>query len=144
FEREALAMAKLEHPHCASVVDVGVHGEQPYVVMEFITGKTLRQLLEGGALPIPRAVDIVRPILSGLAHAHEHGVIHRDIKPANIVLSQKSGLGDHVKILDFGLARFNKEASNLTAGMVLGTPNYMAPEQIKGAALDHRIDVYAC
>ncbi len=144
FEREAMAMAKLEHPNCASVVDVGVHGDQPYVVMEFVTGKTLKQILDAGALPVPRAVDIIRQILSGLAHAHEHGVIHRDIKPANIVLSQKAGLGDHVKILDFGLARFNKEASNLTKGFVLGTPNYMAPEQIKGGDFDQRIDLYAC
>jgi serine/threonine-protein kinase len=144
FEREAMAMAKLEHPNCASVVDVGVHGDQPYVVMEFVTGKTLKQILEASAVPVPRAVDIVRQILSGLSHAHEHGVIHRDIKPANIVLSQKAGLGDHVKILDFGLARFNKEASNLTKGFVLGTPNYMAPEQIKGGDFDHRIDLYAC
>ncbi len=144
FEREAMAMAKLEHPHCASVVDVGVHRDQPYVVMEFVTGKTLKQILDAGALPIQRAVDITRQILSGLSHAHEHGITHRDIKPANIVLSQKSGLGDQVKILDFGLARFNKEASNLTSGFVLGTPNYMAPEQIKGGDFDQRIDLYAC
>ena len=144
FEREAMAMAKLEHPHCGSVLDVGVHDECPYVVMEFVDGKNLKELLEAGPLPIPRAIDVMRQVLSGLAHAHEHGVIHRDIKPANIVLSQKSGLGDHVKILDFGLARFHAEASNLTAGIIVGTPNYMAPEQISGAPVDHRIDLYAC
>src|SRR5262245_38722979 len=144
FEREAMAMAKLEHPHCGSVLDVGVHEEFPYVVMEFVDGKNLKQLLEEGPLPIQRAVDITRQVLSGLTHAHEHGVIHRDIKPANIVLSQKSGLGDHVKILDFGLARFHTEASNLTAGVVVGTPNYMAPEQINGSTIDQRTDVYAC
>jgi serine/threonine-protein kinase len=144
FEREAMAMAKLEHPNCASVLDVGVHEGCPYVVMEFVDGKNLKQLLEAGPLPIQRAVDLTRQVLSGLAHAHEHGVIHRDIKPANIVLSQKSGLGDHVKILDFGLARFHEEASNLTAGVVVGTPNYMAPEQISGAAVDQRTDLYGC
>src|SRR4030095_10433807 len=94
-------------------------------------------------LPPPRAADIVRQLLSGLAHAHEHGIIHRDIKPANIVLSQKAGLGDHVKILDFGLARLNKDSS-LTTGIVVGTPSYMAPEQIRGQPIDGRVDIYAC
>lgn len=144
FEREAMAMAKLEHPHCGSVLDVGTHENSPYVVMEFVDGKNLKELIEAGPLPVQRAVDITRQVLSGLSHAHEHGVIHRDIKPANIVLSHKAGLGDHVKILDFGLARFHEEASNLTAGVVVGTPNYMAPEQIAGKPIDQRADLYAC
>jgi serine/threonine-protein kinase len=144
FEREAMAMAKLEHPHCGSVLDVGTHEGSPYVVMEFVDGKNLKELIEVGPLPVQRAIDITRQVLSGLSHAHEHGVIHRDIKPANIVLSQKAGLGDHVKILDFGLARFHEEASNLTAGVVVGTPNYMAPEQIAGKDIDQRADLYAC
>ncbi|HSN30999.1 MAG TPA: serine/threonine-protein kinase, partial [Kofleriaceae bacterium] len=144
FEREAMAMAKLEHPHCGSVLDVGTHQDSPYVVMEFVDGKNLKEVLEAGPLPPQRAIDITRQVLSGLSHAHEHGVIHRDIKPANIVLSQKSGLGDHVKILDFGLARFHAQASNLTAGIVVGTPNYMAPEQIAGKPIDQRADLYAC
>jgi hypothetical protein len=144
FEREAMAMAKLEHPHCGSVLDVGVHDGRPYVVMEFVSGQNLKELLKG-PLPVARAVDITRQVLSGLAHAHEHGIIHRDIKPANIVLSQKSGLGDHVKILDFGLVRFTQQDNtNLTGGLVVGTPNYMAPEQIKGSDIDHRVDLYAC
>src|SRR5688572_23353778 len=144
FELEAMAMAKLEHPHCTAVLDVGVHEEKPYVVMDFVSGHSLKELVAQGPVPIPRAVEIVRQTLSGLAHAHEHSIIHRDIKPANIVLSQKAGLGDHVKILDFGLARFNAEASNLTTGIVVGTPSYMAPEQIRGAEIDKRADIYAC
>lgn len=143
FEIEAMAMAKLEHPHCAAVLDVGVHDEKPFVVMDFVSGQNLKELIAQGPLPIPRAVEIVRQTLSGLAHAHEHDIIHRDIKPANIVLSQKAGLGDHVKILDFGLARFNAEASNLTTGIVVGTPSYMAPEQIRGSQIDRRADIYA-
>ena len=144
FEIEAMAMAKLEHPHCASVLDVGVHNDRPFVVMDFVSGQNLKELISGGPLPIPRAAEIVRQVLSGLGHAHEHGIIHRDIKPANLVLSQKTGLGDHVKILDFGLARVLDTSQNLTAGLAVGTPAYMAPEQVRGDKLDHRADLYAC
>ncbi len=144
FEREATAMAKLEHPNCGTVLDVGVHEGRPYVVMEFVSGQNLKDVLKAGPLSIARAVEITRQVLSGLSHAHEHGIIHRDIKPANIVLSQKAGVGDFVKILDFGLVRFRAETSNLTGAMVLGTPNYMAPEQIRGGDFDHRVDLYAC
>jgi len=144
FEIEAMAMAKLEHPHCAAVLDVGIHEERPFVVMDFVSGRDLKELINEGPLPVTRVAEIVRQVLSGLAHAHEHGIIHRDIKPANIVLSQKAGLGDHVKILDFGLARLNAEASGLTTGIVVGTPSYMAPEQIRGTAIDGRADLYAC
>ncbi|CAN5908941.1 hypothetical protein BH11MYX3_BH11MYX3_35760 [soil metagenome] len=146
FELEAMAMAKLEHPHCAAVLDVGTHEGKPYVVMDFISGQDLKGLLDNGPIPIPRAVEIVRQTLSGIAHAHELGIIHRDIKPANIILGHKTGLGDHVKILDFGLARLNQESqtSKLTSGIVVGTPAYMAPEQIRGTQIDHRCDLYAC
>jgi eukaryotic-like serine/threonine-protein kinase len=146
FEIEARAMARLEHPHCASVLDVGIHNDRPYVVMDFVSGQNLRDLTARGPQPIPRAAEIVRQVLSGLAHAHELGIIHRDIKPANIVLSHKTGLGDHVKILDFGLARLHESGhsgQNLTSGIVVGTPAYMAPEQIRGDRLDHRADLYA-
>jgi serine/threonine-protein kinase len=144
FEIEAMAMAKLEHPHCAAVVDVGLHGDRPFVVMDFVSGQNLKDVISAQApLPIPRAVELLRQILSGLAHAHELGIIHRDIKPANLVLSQKVGLGDHVKILDFGLARLGQDSS-LTTGVVVGTPSYMAPEQIRGQKIDTRVDLYAC
>ncbi|MDX2089205.1 MAG: protein kinase [Kofleriaceae bacterium] len=145
FEIEATAMAKLEHPNCAAVLDVGTHMGRPYVVMDFITGADLTSLVEQGPVPVARAVDILKQVLSGIAHAHELGIIHRDIKPANIILSQKTGLGDHVKILDFGLARLQAEqTSKLTTGIVVGTPAYMAPEQIRGVGIDTRADLYAC
>ncbi len=147
FEIEAMAMAKLEHPHCAAVLDVGVHEDRPYVVMDFVSGDNLKDVLDKRKLPIIRVVEIMRQVLSGLAHAHELGIIHRDIKPANIVLSQKAGLGDHVKVLDFGLARLGGRAKTepaLTVGMVVGTPSYMAPEQCTGGAVDARTDLYAC
>jgi eukaryotic-like serine/threonine-protein kinase len=144
FELEAMAMAKLEHPHCAAVVDVGIHEDRPFVVMDFVSGQDLKGVIDAEApLPVPRAVEILRQILSGLAHAHELGIIHRDIKPANLVLSQKTGLGDHIKVLDFGLARLSQDSS-LTTGIVVGTPSYMAPEQIRGLQIDGRVDVYAC
>ena len=145
FEREAMAMAKLEHPHCAAVLDVGTHEGKPFVVMDFISGEDLKALLEKGPVSIERSVEILRQVLSGVAHAHELGIIHRDIKPANIILGQKTGLGDHVKILDFGLARLTQEqTTKLTSGIVVGTPAYMAPEQIRGTNIDHRCDLYAC
>ncbi|HEY4240903.1 MAG TPA: serine/threonine-protein kinase [Kofleriaceae bacterium] len=143
FEIEAIAMAKLEHPHCAAVLDVGLHEGRPYVVMDFVSGDSLKDLLAAGPLPPARAVEIVRQALSGLAHAHELGIIHRDVKPANIIVGQKAGLGDHVKVLDFGLARLVGAGRNLTTGIVVGTPTHMAPEQIRGEPLDARVDVYA-
>ncbi|MBA3465701.1 MAG: protein kinase [Deltaproteobacteria bacterium] len=146
FELEAMAMAKLEHPNCAAVLDVGTHEGKPYVVMDFISGMDLKQVIDQGPVPAARAIEIVKQVLSGIAHAHELGIIHRDIKPANIILSQKVGLGDHVKILDFGLARLTQESqtSKLTSGIVVGTPAYMAPEQIRGTQIDSRCDLYAC
>lgn len=144
FEREAMAMAKLEHPNCGTVLDVGVHDGNPFVVMEFVSGTNVKELVKNGPLPVERAVEIVRQVLSGLSHAHEHGLIHRDIKPANIMLTQKAGVGDIAKILDFGLARSTQDTTNLTGAMVVGTPSYMAPEQIRGSSIDHRVDLYAC
>ncbi len=144
FEIEAMAMARLEHPHCAAVLDIGLHDGKPFVVMDFVSGETLKATIAQGPMPAARALEIMRQVLSGLAHAHELGIIHRDIKPANIVLSQKAGLGDHVKILDFGLARIAEDGANLTVGLAVGTPSYMAPEQCNGGAIDARTDVYAC
>ncbi|HET9622805.1 MAG TPA: serine/threonine-protein kinase, partial [Kofleriaceae bacterium] len=144
FEIEAMAMARLEHPHCASVLDVGVHDDRPYVVMDFVSGQNLKDVVDSGPQPIARAAEIVRQVLSGLAHAHELGIVHRDIKPANLVLSQKTGLGDHIKILDFGLARVHHTGQNLTTGLAVGTPAYMAPEQVRGGEVDLRVDLYAC
>src|SRR5262249_34323065 len=112
FEIEARAMARLEHPNLASVVDVGMYAGTPYVVMDFIQGRDLRAILDdGGKLPPERAVAIMRQVLAGLAHAHENGVVHRDIKPANIMLGEKSGLGEQVRILDFGLARIREQTT---------------------------------
>src|SRR5688572_2212332 len=145
FEREAKLMAKLEHPHCVSIIDFGLHDNKPFVVMELIRGRDLHEILvEQGRFEVPRAIEIMTQILSGLAHAHEHNIIHRDIKPANIMISPKAPLGVHARILDFGLARMLGTSTSLSDGVAVGTPSYMAPEQCRGDNLDQRVDIYAC
>ena len=145
FEREAKLMARLEHPHCVSIIDYGLHGAKPYVVMELVRGRSLHEFIqEHGRIEPSRAVDILRQVLSGLAHAHEQGIIHRDIKPANIMVTPKAPLGLHARILDFGLARVLEASASLSNGMAVGTPSYMAPEQCRGQPLDATVDIYAC
>lgn len=146
FERETRVMSKLAHPNCVSVVDFGVWEGAPYLVMEYVAGTTLRALIDDETLPPARALLLTRQIAAGLAHAHAQGVVHRDVKPANIMISQEVGTGDHVRILDFGLARLrgNVGRDATQANVVVGTPNYMAPEQtIGGGTIDARTDIYA-
>jgi serine/threonine-protein kinase len=144
FAIEAKAMARLQHPHCAAVIDFGVEGEEPYVVMDLVAGESLRRVLDRGRLPAGRALGIMRQILSGLAHAHSHGITHRDIKPDNIMVEAAGSFGDQVRILDFGLAKLREGTSALTTGFVVGTPSYMAPEQTLALPVDERTDIYAC
>jgi serine/threonine-protein kinase len=141
FAREALTMSRLNHPHCVSVIDFG-ECKGPYIVMDFITGTTLAQLVAEGPQPAARVFPILRQILAGLAHAHQQEIIHRDIKPANIMLSQATGTGDHVHILDFGLAKL-RDVDMTMSGIVTGTPSYMSPEQTRGEKLDERSDIYS-
>ncbi len=143
FELEAQAMARLQHPNCASVIDNGMHGSEPYVVMELIGGEALIDLLDRGPVPPPRAIEIVRQILAGLDHAHGQGVIHRDIKPSNIAVTTSLEFGDQVKVLDFGLAKLMESAGGLTGHFAVGTPTYMPPEQGRGDPVDARTDLYA-
>ncbi len=146
FERETRVMSKLTHPNCVSVVDFGVWDGAPYLVMEYVSGTTLRALIDNGALPPKRALALARQIAAGLAHAHAQGVVHRDVKPANIMISEEIGTGDHVRILDFGLARLRGGAGRdaTQSNVVVGTPNYMAPEQtVGGGLIDARTDIYA-
>ena len=145
FEREAKLMARLEHPHCVAIIDFGLYGAKPYVVMELVRGHSLHDMLvEQGRVEIPRAVDILTQVLSGLAHAHEQGIIHRDIKPANIMVTPKAPLGVHARILDFGLARMLGGSASISDGVAVGTPSYMAPEQCRGETLGVTVDIYAC
>ena len=142
FETEARAMSRLAHPNCVSVIDFGVEGS-PYVVMDFVAGTTLRQSLEGGALAPARAVAIARQLLAGVAHAHAQDIIHRDLKPENLILGDTAGLADHVRILDFGLAKL-RDGPAMTSGLAIGTPSYMSPEQAGAPGnIDGRTDIYA-
>jgi serine/threonine-protein kinase len=142
FETEARAMSRLAHPHCVSVIDFGTDGG-PYLVMDYVTGRTLREVMDGGPLPADRALRIVRQLLAGLAHAHAQGIIHRDLKPENLILGVEAGLEDHLRILDFGLAKL-RDGPAMTTGLAVGTPSYMSPEQTgEGAAIDARTDLYA-
>ncbi len=148
FEREVTAMSRLAHPHLTGVIDSGVSGGAPYLVMEFQHGRSLGALLDAeGALPARRAIGIVRQILSGVRYAHDGGIVHRDLKPDNIILLDGVE-GDFVKILDFGLARIargeGEDATELTrTGVALGTPSYMSPEQARGVRADRASDLYS-
>jgi serine/threonine protein kinase len=141
FLREARSSAQVRHENV-----VGVHAieEQPlpYLVMEFIAGETLQQRLDRtGPLDVPEVLRIGRQIAEGLAAAHMTGLIHRDVKPANVLI--ESGPQARVKLTDFGLARAADDASISQSGVVAGTPLYMAPEQARGEALDHRADLFS-
>ncbi|AKJ06085.1 Serine/threonine protein kinase PrkC, regulator of stationary phase [Archangium gephyra] len=144
FQIEAQAMSRLSHPCCVPVIDYGVQDGAPFMVMDFVTGQTLRTLVsEGGALPVRRALGLVRQVLAGLAHAHAQNIVHRDIKPDNIILTEAVGLGEQVRILDFGLAKLRDTVTGLTTGLAVGTPSYMAPEQIRAGEIDARTDLYS-
>ena len=142
FEREARAMSRLSHPHCVSVIDFGV-AETPFIVMDFVTGQPLVALIRSRPIRAERAVNVMRQVAAGLAHAHRHDIIHRDIKPANIMLTEVTGTGDFVRILDFGLAKLRGASSLSSANVVVGTPSYMSPEQGRGKAIDARSDIYS-
>jgi serine/threonine-protein kinase len=150
FEREAKALSALAHPNIVTVTDSGIDNGLPYLVMELLQGKTLADLIKEGPLPSPRALDIARQVLRGLAFAHGKGIVHRDLKPANVFLQALPDQADHVRLLDFGMAKFLEGSGsrslvdNLTrVGTVFGTPSYMSPEQGRAEPVDARTDVYA-
>ncbi|HKR69274.1 MAG TPA: protein kinase [Streptosporangiaceae bacterium] len=139
FEREARHVASLSHPRLVTVFDCGVDGTVPFIVMELVAGRTLRQILDdAGVLPPDDAVTIAAAVCEGLEAAHAAGVVHRDIKPANIVLS-----GGEVKLLDFGIARLEDSAGRTRTQAVLGTAAYLSPEQAAGRPAGPAADLYA-
>ncbi len=140
FEREARAVARMMHPNVVTVFDLGYHADgSPYIAMEFLRGNDLFHLMRATPpLTLERKVSIVVAVLDGLEHAHKVGIVHRDIKPANVFLTDDGG----VKIMDFGVARF--AMGNVTGtGMVVGTAEYMSPEQVKGEIVDGRTDLFS-
>jgi serine/threonine protein kinase len=144
FAREARALARLNHPQVVAVYDFGKAGGHYFLLMEYVDGGSLRQLLTAGPLPPPQALPVVGQICDALQYAHEQGVVHRDIKPENILLDRRG----QVKIADFGLAKLlRRSRSEFTltgVGQVMGTQDYMAPEQrTSPQAVDHRADIYS-
>jgi serine/threonine protein kinase len=140
FIREARAAAAVSHEHIVAVHGVHEAGGLPYLVMQYVAGESLQDYLDrAGPLEMQRAVRIACETALGLAAAHAHGLIHRDIKPANLLLEN----GGSVKITDFGLARTTEDAALTQAGVVAGTPEYMAPEQARGEAVDQRADLFS-
>lgn len=134
FEREARAIASLNHPHICTLYDIGPN----YLVMELLEGETLAARLKNGPPPIDEALHYISQIAAALADAHQHGIIHRDLKPGNVMLV-KSG----VKVLDFGLAIREGDDTITGSRMAMGTPAYMAPEQREGRPADIRTDIYS-
>jgi len=148
FDREARALGKLRHPHIVHIEDFGVVDNVVYIAMEFLVGDTLEDVLQKAPVDPADALHWMKEILEGLAFAHDRQIVHRDLKPANVFLVDEDE-EKRLKILDFGLAKFlsvdelSKEGTLTRRGRVVGTPAYMAPEQITGVSLDVRADVYA-
>ena len=145
FEREAQLAGALAHPNVVSVVDVGTHDGVPYLAMEHAEGASLASLIVEGPMQTARVIGLLRQLCLGLAHAHERSIIHRDLKPENVIV-EAAGSTETPRIADFALAILRETGDNdrlTAAGVVLGTPAYMAPEHAIGAAMDHRVDLYA-
>jgi serine/threonine-protein kinase len=153
FEREAIAAAAIDHPNVAGATDFGrLPGGACYLVLELLKGESLRDEIKKGPMPLERALVIMRGIANGVAAAHAKGIVHRDLKPENVMLVERDGLPDFVKVLDFGIAKMDTNAMQAPAGgqhivtrvgTIFGTPEYMAPEQAVGDKVDARADIFA-
>jgi eukaryotic-like serine/threonine-protein kinase len=151
FEQEARAVAALNHPNILAIFDTGQNDGSPFLVSELLEGETLRAVLDRGPLSSRKATEFAVQIAQGLAAAHEKGIVHRDLKPENIFVTKDA----QIKILDFGLAKLAQKAnvaaadgitltsSHTAAGLVMGTASYMAPEQVRGEAVNPRTDIFA-
>jgi hypothetical protein len=138
FLREARAVARLQHPNIVTIYELGDHEGSPFIAMELLEGVDLQRAIEAGIRPDPRGtLPIILHLLAGLGHAHEHGIVHRDVKPSNLFLPR----GRPAKIMDFGVARLGQGATS--TGLVVGTPNYMSPEQVRGESVDGRSDLFS-
>ncbi len=141
FDREARVLAPLEHEHIVRLYDYGEDGESPFLVMELIDGANLAEVARGRSFSWGQAVEIALPVASALAYAHAHEIVHRDLTPANVLVERATG---RVVVSDFGLARIARSSTSVvTQGMLLGTPEYWAPEQARGAESGPATDMYA-
>ncbi|HUJ57160.1 MAG TPA: serine/threonine-protein kinase, partial [Kofleriaceae bacterium] len=146
FEREAELAGRLHHPNVVSVVDLGVEAGHHYMVMDFAPGDSLAALLPEAPMDAARVIALARQLCDGLQHAHDLGLVHRDFKPENVIVGVDERGVETARIVDFGVAILREAADSdrlTTAGMVVGTPHYMAPEQALGKDLDHRCDLFA-
>jgi eukaryotic-like serine/threonine-protein kinase len=139
FRREAVSAAKLVHPCIVSLFDTGVDGDRVFLVIEYVEGRTLADLLADGPMEPGEAVRIALRVASALAHAHSRGIVHRDIKPANVLVSD----GGVVKVTDFGIAKAAMDTTLTATGRIMGTAAYVAPEQLRGDPVDARADLYS-
>lgn len=140
FYQEAKAAGRLNHPNIVTIYDVGKSADMAYIAMEFLQGRELREIMnDAGLLPVDHVIDIVAQVASGLAYAHEYGIVHRDVKPSNIMVIRDG----QVKITDFGIARMASSGVRTQTGMILGSPKYMSPEQVMGKVLDQRSDIFS-
>src|SRR5262245_55322042 len=145
FEREAAAISKLHHPHTVQVFDFGTANGALYLIMEFVRGQDLARIIErDGPVPWSRAAPLLAQVCGALQEAHELGIVHRDLKPENVLITRTTGGRDYAKVLDFGLAKLDQRApARETDRHIVGTPYFMAPEQIRGDEVDARTDIYS-
>lgn len=139
FLREAQSAGRLSHPNIVTIYDVGETDVLAYIAMEYLTGATLRDVMNTGPIPLDLALDTTLQMAEALAFAHEHGVIHRDVKPANVIITGRNG---RIKLTDFGIAHLANSGHTL-AGQMLGSPRYMSPEQAMGREVDGRSDIFS-
>jgi serine/threonine protein kinase len=139
FRQEAKAAGALSHPNTITIYDFGREGNWLFIAMERLHGVELRELMEGGGLPLDGALDIAGQVAAGLSAAHERGVVHRDVKPGNVMVLP----GGQAKIMDFGIARMKSSDVRTVTGTMLGSPKYMSPEQVGGHMVDQRSDIFS-
>jgi serine/threonine-protein kinase len=140
FRREAQAAARLNHPNIVGVYDAGSDGDTQFIVMEYVEGRTLASFMASGGKPTTeQAIELTEKVAAALLVAHDHGIVHRDIKPANVMVTRNG----EVKVMDFGIARLQSDATAPQTSSVIGTPAYFSPEQAQGQPVDARSDIYS-
>ncbi|MBW2255202.1 MAG: serine/threonine protein kinase [Deltaproteobacteria bacterium] len=145
FQLEAETLASLDHPNIVILHDFGETADgRFFLAMEFVEGPRLSDALRDGPLPSERALHLIMQVCAALRYAHKRGVVHRDLKPSNLLIRRREDGEEKVKVVDFGLVKLTEADQSITrAGLILGSPHCMAPEQVKGLDVDHRADIYA-